>query len=233
MAIFTPGLAISQISGSSGGQTFSRNRFGQYIRSRAIPINPNSSYQQAIRNAVSQLAARWSQVLTSTQRDAWNSYASNVSVQNRLGQTVYLTGFQMYQRSNASRVQVGETPIDDGPATLSLPEVDSTIAVTIAATTSVMSITFDDGYDWANDDDGRLLVYMGVPQNSGVNYFGGPWRYAGKIEGDSVSPPSSPDTSITGPFSLQAGQHVWVYARQSNGDGRLTGKILRGPVTLT
>lgn len=230
-ALFLPGPAVAEISGSVGGTTFARNRFGAYMRNRTIPVNPNSSHQQAVRNAVAQLAARWSQVLTSDQRSEWNSYGANVTVQNALGQDVNLTGFQQYIRSNSVRTARGDPIEDDGPAVLALPEVDPTILFSVVAATGVVTTTFDNGYDWADTDDGFLYVFQGVPQNGGVNFFNGPWRYMGTIEGDTAVPPTSPDASLTVPFACQTAQNVWFYCRQSNADGRLTNRIIRGPIT--
>src|SRR5438876_229394 len=57
-------------SGSLAGQTSSRNRFGQYVRSRATPVNPNSVAQAAVRARQSNNAAAW-RTITDTQRAGW------------------------------------------------------------------------------------------------------------------------------------------------------------------
>jgi len=82
-------------SGSLAGQTSSRNRFGQYRRSRAIPVNPNTSAQQAARDDFSAASQAW-RGLTQAQRDAWAAYASTRPRTNSLGQTIYLTGHQTF-----------------------------------------------------------------------------------------------------------------------------------------
>ena len=40
---FTPGPTVASLSGSVGGQTYSRNRGGAYIRNRAIPITSTTA----------------------------------------------------------------------------------------------------------------------------------------------------------------------------------------------
>lgn len=82
-------------SGSLAGQTSSRNRFGQYRRSRAIPVNPNTSAQQAARDDFSAASQAW-RGLTQAQRDAWAAFAATRPRTNSLGQTIYLTGHQTF-----------------------------------------------------------------------------------------------------------------------------------------
>lgn len=82
-------------SGSVAGQTSSRNRFGQYRRTRAIPVNPNTSAQQAARDDFAAASVAW-RGLTQAQRDAWASFALTRPKTNSLGQTIYLTGHQTF-----------------------------------------------------------------------------------------------------------------------------------------
>ncbi len=83
--IFTSPL-IEAGSGSVAGLTFSRNKGGNYLRGRAIPTNPNSPLQQAVRSIMSQLTANWLNVLTAIQRVAWETYAEERAQKEREGQ---------------------------------------------------------------------------------------------------------------------------------------------------
>ena len=62
---------VTQASGSVGGMTFSRNRYGMYTRAKGLPVNPNSEFQQAVRQIFSGLSSAWNGVLTSGQRSGW------------------------------------------------------------------------------------------------------------------------------------------------------------------
>lgn len=93
-------------SGSVAGQTSSRNRFGQYRRSRAIPVNPNTSAQQAARDDFSAASQAW-RGLTQAQRDAWAAYAATRPRTNSLGQTIYLTGHQTFVALRSLMAAVG------------------------------------------------------------------------------------------------------------------------------
>ena len=82
MALVKYGGGVVQMSGSIGGDTHARNRYGNYIRARTKPINPNTDLQVAIRAAMAFLADRWSQTVTSAQRTAWNLYGASVAMKN-------------------------------------------------------------------------------------------------------------------------------------------------------
>ncbi len=58
-----------------------------------IPTNPNTTFQQVVRNAVSQLTSLWSDVLTQTQRDQWQVYADNVPLTKRHGEQHTVTSW--------------------------------------------------------------------------------------------------------------------------------------------
>ena len=221
MALIKYGGGIAAMSGSIGGNTFARNRFGNYVRTRTKPINPNTSGQQAVRNALADLTTRWSQVVTAVQRTAWNLYASSVAVKNRLGEDVYLTGFNHYIRSNSLLLRAGKTLVDAGPTIFELPQQDGTFAISISEATQNILITFDDTAAWCDLDEAFLWVFGGSPQNPQRNFFDGPWKYAGAIEGDSVAPPTTADP-VASPFVCTETQRVWAYARLQLPDGRVS-----------
>lgn len=221
MALVKYGGGIVQASGSIAGVTHARNRFGNYIRARTKPVNPNSATQTLARSALSALVQRWRVTLTAGQRTAWNTYAAAVAMKNRLGETVYLTGFNHYVRSNAYLAYTGVAKIDTGPTVLALPEKDPTFAIVVGVGTQQISVTYDDGLPWANETGGFFIIYQGEPQNPTRNYFAGPWKYCYRIEGVTDAPPASPGV-ITVKYAAVLGQKVWCYARIFRADGRIS-----------
>lgn len=93
-------------SGSVAGVTSSRNRFGQYRRTRAVPVNPNTTAQQSARDRLSAFSAGW-RALTDLQRAAWESYALEHPVTDSLGQVSTLSGSQVYVGVNAAMFAAG------------------------------------------------------------------------------------------------------------------------------
>jgi hypothetical protein len=89
----------ASVSGSVGGLTYSHNQGGMYCRARAVPTNPNTSFQQTLRNAMGQLTTRWGQTLTQTQRDAWAVFATNVPVVDSLGESRTIPPLSWYLKA--------------------------------------------------------------------------------------------------------------------------------------
>lgn len=209
----------TQISGSIGGTTYSHNRFGAYKRNRSIPVNPNTARQVAVRNAVRSIAIAWQNTLTQVQRDAWNVYASNVSWQNRLGQTVTLTGLNHYIRSNTPRVQNGIARVDAAPIIFNIATAELALAVTASEATQDLTIDGAPAADWIGEADAWQFFSMGLPQNGGIAFFGGPYRQVTAIPG--AGPPPFPAV-IAAAFPFAEGQRLWVRSRIARGDGRLS-----------
>jgi len=221
MALVKFGGGIVQMSGSIAGNTFARNRFGNYARSRTKPVNPKSTNQVLVRGVLANLSARWSQTLSAAQRAAWNLYGSSVAMKNRLGETVYMTGYNHYIRSNHWFARMNRTLVDDGPTTFELPEQDPTMSCAGSEATQLVTMTFDDTLDWCSEDDSMLVILQGDPQNPQRNFFDGPWRGRSAKVGASGVPVTSPldYTSITVMTELQ---RVWVKFRILRADGRLS-----------
>jgi hypothetical protein len=219
MASVKFGGGIIQASGSIAGVVHARNRFGNYIRPRTKPVNPNSSLQSVIRVALAFYTQRWHDTITATQRNAWNTYAYNVAMKNRLGESIYLTGFNMYLRSNIVRTQLGQSKCDAGPITLTLPEQDTTFAIAASAATNQVTITWDHTLPWTEIPASVMGVWCGRPKLITRNFFAGPWRMMGSIPGNQTTP-----QVMTCPFTLIAGQKIWCYGRVSTGptDSRLS-----------
>lgn len=227
---FTSGILAGELSGKAGNMVASRNRYGGYFRAMVIPVNPNSPRQAAIRNAFSQLTAHWNQSIDDDARSGWNTYASNTPLSGNNGVAQVVTGFNMFIRSNTARIAAGLAILDDAPALYTLPETDESLAFTASEASQQLSITFDNDLPWAKEVGGKLLIYMGKPQVNNRNFFGGPWAFAGKVDG-AVSPPTSPAT-IDVPEAITEGQKLWIYARVLRTDGRLSGTFRAGPVAV-
>lgn len=218
---------IASGSGSIGGCTYSRNRWGQYVRRRAMPVFPATSFQATITNAMASLLPLWRSQGTLVQ-EGWNSYALTCPRTDALGSTYYLTGQGMFIACNTLRIQLGAavSALVPGIAGIGLMTVPGITSLT--ATTRVAIITFLNTDNWANGTAGRLAVYSSRPQSLGVNFFKGPFRLAGTING-AGTPPTSPQ-NVTTPFQLSAGQRVFFRFRATDQIARLTNAAIPAPV---
>lgn len=155
-------------SGSQAGTTSSRNRFGQYQRSRATPVNPNSPAQQSARNRLTQFSIGW-RGLTDAQRAAWASYALNHPFNDALGQQVFLTGHQTYIGINSALANGGLAAVVNPD--LTAPPAASTLGA-VVTTVAGFSITLAPSPVPAN----QALVFESSPPLSAGRSFNSDFR---------------------------------------------------------
>lgn len=219
MGLVRYGIGIAEISGSAGGMVFARNKSGAYIRNRTKPVNPNSFRQNFIRAAVSHLAETWHADLTAVERNLWEVYAAAVAMKNKLGETIHLSGFNHFIRTNSPQLMLTEAIKEAAPATLSLMEKDETTICSeedIAAQT--FTFTFDNTAWGVNPDDKYwMCFYQGQPQLASRTTFHGPWRFmsaAGTVAGDAGT------QTLPAEFAFALAQKVWFQARMISFSGR-------------
>lgn len=152
-------------SGSLAGQTSSRNRYGQYRRTRAIPVNPNTTFQGTQRNRMTVVAAGW-RALTSAQRAGWNDLAMAFTRTNSLGQVYNMTGFQCYCCINNNKQAAGDAIIPDAPA-LATPTNILTAVVTLTAAAFSVAYTTTPLPAGA-----RLFSYVSLQRSAGRSFEG-------------------------------------------------------------
>lgn len=215
---------VTQASGSMGGLTASRNKGGMYTRARAIPTNPGTAQQGLVRGYLAQLTALWGTTLTDAQRAAWQNYALNTPVLNKLGDAKIIPALAHYVRSNVPRLQAGLARVDDAPTTFGLGDFTMPGITSITASTRIAIVTFDNTDDWAGETGAAMIFHGSRGQSESINYFKGPFQYAAKLAG-AGTPLTSPQNILL-PFALAAGQKAWVAVRVSRADGRLSGQAL-------
>lgn len=150
-------------SGSYGGVTSSRNTFGQYVRTRATPVNPASSFQLAVRARMSGNAAAWKS-LTALQREGWHSLGQFIQRTDSLGQVYVLNGFQAYCLVNNNNLAAGNAVVSDAPA-FDLP--DPILTVTPTITTASFSVAFTPTPLSASE---RIFISASQPRSAGRSF---------------------------------------------------------------
>lgn len=152
-------------SGSLQGITSSRNRYGQYERTRATPVNPSTIFQQNVRSRLQLNADAW-KGLTATQREGWGALGDQYVRTDSLGQTYSLQGFTCYCSVNQLRLLVGDTALADAP--LYAPP-SPILTVTPTVTSASYSVA------WTPTPLGtgeRILVYASPQRSAGRTYEG-------------------------------------------------------------
>lgn len=108
------GMIVTDGRGKLGGHVASKNRSGAYARTKVTPVNPQTSYQQAVRNRFTTYSQGW-RALSASAILAWNAAVQAFSKSNIFGDTVLPTGKNLYSRLNLNLTSVGIAAITTPP----------------------------------------------------------------------------------------------------------------------
>lgn len=150
-------------SGSYQGVTSSRNRFGQYVRTRATPVNPNTTQQGVVRSRLSVNAAAW-RALTDVQRAGWEALAQQMTRTDKLGQSYTLNGFAAYCSVNNNNLAAGNAVVSAAPA---IETPSNIVTATITLTAASFSVAYTATPLGTGD---RLFVYASPQRAAGRAY---------------------------------------------------------------
>lgn len=180
-------------SGSQAGTTSSRNRYGQYRRTRAIPVNPNTGAQGTVRARLSANAAAW-RALTSGERAGWTDLGASLTRTDALGQTYTLNGFSAYCSVNNNRGFTGLAAVSDAPA-IATPAAIATATLTL--TNAALSMA----YTATPLAAATFLAIFASPQRSAGRSFEGDYRYI-KLSAAAAASPLVALTEYTAKFGV-------------------------------
>jgi len=203
MAKFTPGPAVAAVSGSVGGTTFSRNRYGQYMRFRAKPVVSTTPEAQEAKGILTTQTQNW-QNLTDAERLAWKQYAETHLVTNSLGVAVTLTGHQAYVGINARIDKANGTLLTDPPAAAA-PEGLQSLVLSADIGLGTFDITFTPTPLAATES---VWVLATVQNSAGKNYVENLLKLI-TIGAAATASPLDIQTELAARFgTLQVGQKV-------------------------
>lgn len=202
-------------SGSIAGRTHSHNRAGQYTRSRRSPVQPVGSGRRAIARANFAAASVGWSGLTTAQMGQWDSFAAQHPVTDSLGQSVVLTGHQMFVKVNATRLNVLMTISLVPPADLTL--------FTLAGTTMAASLTGGvqvEGFNTGSD--GKIAFAVSKSMSPGRTFQKTFWQplSASGVIGSGESDAAITTAEYAAEFGTPTvGQRVWARLTPVSKDG--------------
>jgi len=120
-------------SGSIAGTTSSHNRAGQYTRNRRTPVNNPTARRTAVRSAFGGASSAWS-ALTPTLQASWVAAADSHPITDALGQSITLTGHQLFISCTTASVNAGGPVLSTPPPTFSVYSLSGSTAVFSVAT---------------------------------------------------------------------------------------------------
>jgi hypothetical protein len=180
-------------SGSEGGTTASRNRYGQYLRRRAVPVQPRTPAQLNQRARMSTNAAAW-RALTDAQRAGWSDLGSQITRSDSLGQSYTLNGFGAFCSVNNNLLDAGDSALTDAPPIITPPDL-------LTATVTLTAAAFSIAYTATPLGAGIRLFTFASPQQSAGRKFNGDYRLT-QISAAAAASPANILTAYTAKFGV-------------------------------
>jgi hypothetical protein len=170
-------------------------------------------------NAVS---SSWSGLSLSL-KQAWDTYAHTVSITDRIGNRIHLTGRQEFFRTNFPRRRCG-APFADGPP-LQQRRVQFTIPQFVVIPGTPPQTTIAIGF-WTTDEwytpGGFICWKLSRPVSRSINFYNGSFRYGMNVGYSGPQPPFFFQlATIFDPFD-HPNQRVFVTYQATTPDGRMS-----------
>lgn len=163
MAKIKFGMMMTDASGKLGGQVFSKNRGGSYVRTKVTPGNPQTSAQMNVRGIFASISSGWSS-LTEANRASFNNFVSAYAKTDIFGDLRNPSGKALYQRLNQNLSISGQALITNCVSPLEVPFANLDTAVA-----SIAGTNFD--LDYLGDLTGAQVVVWATPSLSAGTSF--------------------------------------------------------------
>lgn len=216
---FRGGSVVGQASGSVSGQTFSHNRYGPYVRNRAIPTKSMTTYALNAKALMGAASAAWRSI-TDAQRAAWVAWAQTNPVVDAFGEQQVLSGQAAYVQLNRRILQDGGTQIAVPPVGAG-PQALTTLTSTLDIGSGTFELAFTPTPIGASY---KLWVKAAVVDSAGINYVQNLLKLVGISAANQATAYDTQSLIEVRFGTLAVGQKVvWNVAVFETATGRLSG----------
>jgi len=176
------GSLVVNGTGKIGGQVVSKNAYGTYAKNKVSPKNNQTARQLFVRANMAFIVSAW-EGLSEVNRLAWNAYASDYYFKNKLGDSIVISGFNMFTKCNLVR-------LNESLSILSTPVLPSVFPVLDFINGSAFSLgpaiyLFLYGL---NSSDFSIHVYATPVLSPGKSNFSGSYYFIGSFPADGNYP---------------------------------------------
>lgn len=172
MAKIKFGMMMTDARGKLGGQVFSKNRSGAYVRTKVTPVNPRTTFQQANRSLFGSISSVW-RSLTDPQRASWDENVEMWQTTDIFGDIKKPSGKTLFQRLNQGLLSnvVGSFPLVTAPAPVEIHIVsDVSSELTIGDTSSWSVMWSHEVIGAVSADNYVVQVRATMPMSPGRTY---------------------------------------------------------------
>lgn len=219
MAKIKFGMMMTDARGKLGGQVFSKNRAGAYVRTKVTPVNPRTSFQMANRALLGNLSASWSG-LTDDQRTRWNNAVEAWKKTDIFGDLKTPTGKNLFTSLNKVNAQVGNTFLSVPPEKVEFPVVEI-----LEVNLNVDDGVIDSGDFVTNGDStGFKILFSATPAlPQGVSFVKNRMRNVGYVSGsENIAPDWYEEYIARFGAALEPTANVWFEMRLVAPNGQIS-----------
>lgn len=214
---------VAEARGSIAGTVFSRNTYGAYLRAKVTPVNPQTVAQQLTRNFMTTVAQTW-RGITQLQRDLWIQSSVNFTRTNVFGDSVKLTGFNLFMRLNKNLLEIGGSQIADAPQPASVPGFESLALAADTGGLGTLIATFAPAIDASVD----VQVFATAPLSAGKQFVKSELRKITVLTVADVSPEDLTAVYIAKFGALPpVGSKVFIGVKPTNNTTGQAGSLLK------
>lgn len=132
---------MSDARGKIAGGVASKNRSGNYFRSKVSPVNPKTASQMAVRSRFGSLAQAF-RALTVAQIALWNDAVQFWAKTNIFGDTVKPSGLNLFVQLNSNILSVGGTMLNTPPEPSDMPaDISGAVGFTVTGTVAELVVS--------------------------------------------------------------------------------------------
>jgi len=182
MSLVKFGGGITEMLGSLGGTTFSKNKSGAFARVRKKPRFPRAQAQAQTAAALSTYTKLWSDKLTDAQRACWVALAATLTWTNRLGDSYSPSGSNIYVRSNTLLALAERVAVTAAPAWYDIAIPTFTLDYLAGTGIRVTSV----GALGASSFNTVIMFWSGPVSPSRFTFYS-PWSFLRKVRSDTLS----------------------------------------------
>lgn len=202
MAKIKFGMMMTDARGKLGGQVFSRNKGGAYVRTKVTPTNPQTPDQQSKRALFGSISQGWSG-LTENERQAWRGAVEEWKGTDIFGDLLAPTGKELFQRLNNQAQVVGFDAITYPPTKLELPvEIASSVVFSEGGNTITIN-------GKSISTTARLALFATPPLSEGTKFVKNKLRLIDNPVSNVYSPTDAADAYFTKYGQALAGSNVY------------------------
>lgn len=176
MAKIKFGMMMTDASGKLGGQVFSKNRGGSYVRTKVTPTNPQTTAQMTVRGIFASISSLWSSI-TEASRLSFNNLVGDYGTTDIFGDLHNPSGKALFQRLNQNLEISGQAQI-----TVCVPPQSVPFANILSSVADVSAPFFN--VETGNDTTGsKIVIWATPPLSQGTTFVKNRLRQVAVVPG--------------------------------------------------